>query len=103
VPLLNISFEHRLTASALERQTLRQEFRGRLLLRLTAPELVTLFALRTMEGNRQRCVVNRHAGLYSERHASAIVFDGQRWLTKWLTIQSEQIGFDSERIRLNPW
>ena len=76
VPLLKISFEHGLTTRAPERQKLRQEFRGRLLLSFATPELVTLLALRTMEGNWQRRVVNRHVGFYSEAHVSATVFGG---------------------------
>jgi hypothetical protein len=73
VSLLNICFKHCPTARALEGQKLRQQFRRRLLLSFTAPELVVLFALRTMERNRQRRVVNRHARLYPERDLSAIL------------------------------
>jgi hypothetical protein len=70
VPLLKISFEHRLTARAPERQKLRQEFRRRLLLSFTTSQLILLLAVWTVKADWQLWIVNTHAvTLYNPIHS----------------------------------
>jgi len=52
--LFNPGFNHRLAARASESQKNWQRIPRRLLLGFIAPESVCLFALRTVEGDRQR-------------------------------------------------
>ena len=59
--MVEISFNHYLATRAFESQKPRQEILWRLFLRLTAPESVGLFAVRTVERNRQRWIVITHA------------------------------------------
>jgi hypothetical protein len=53
MPLLNLHFEHHLAPRTFERKNRWQELRRRLLLGFTGPDLVILFAIRTVKRNWQ--------------------------------------------------